>query len=166
MNAFIVGFSKPKSKLAFFSHLIRLCEKTKFSHAYVKVYSTKYDRWLVYQASGSMVNFMNVEEFEKKNISIEEYPINIDEKTRTEIMQFAIDNVGKPYALAEVFGILFYRLTGLRNPFAKGRNAYKCTELLAAILINVFGLNIKENLDNIGLNKVREYVIDLYEINK
>lgn len=107
MRKLIVGFSKPKSFWKPFAWLIRLYEQTEFSHVYIKHYSEKYDLDLIYQASGSQVNFMSRKQFDSHALSLYEYAFDVTDQEFDSYMKWAIENAGAPYSLKKIFEILF-----------------------------------------------------------
>lgn len=138
MFTIIIGFSRPK-KWHLLSTLIMKVEKTDYSHAYIRIHSEKYDRDLIYQASGLAVNFMNIEMFNNHNNVIHEFEIEVSDETYLDIMRFAIDNVGIPYGSKELIGFGLIKLAALfnkkiSNPFSNGTKTSVCSELVARIL--------------------------------
>lgn len=138
MRKIYVGFSKPIHKiLPIYSWAIRALEGTKFSHVYVR-HSTKYDIDIVYQASGTQVNFESGELFFKKAEAIKEFLFEITDEAFDSYMKFAIQNAGKPYGILQVFGIAVYSLLGLKkNPFPSGSANYVCSEFVGEILFEI-----------------------------
>lgn len=151
MSKFIVGFSKPK-KWKLGSWLIRKAYKTDYSHVYIKMWSEKYSRYIVYQASHTLVNFMSTAIFEQEAIVIKEFQLQITDDSKTKIMQFAIDNAGKPYGFLNLLGLGIKRgcellgLTG-RNFLSDQKHSYVCSELIAQILkeFHSLGQEIKDS---------------------
>jgi len=133
-----VGFSKPINRIfPVYSWAIRALEGTKFSHVYVR-HATKYDVDIIYQASGTQVNFESGEMFFKKAETVREFEFEITDDAFDAYMRFAIKNAGKPYGVLQVFGIALYSLLGLeKNPFPSGSTNYICSELVAEILFEI-----------------------------
>ena len=138
MRKIHIGFSKPAKRIfPIYSWLIRLIEGTKFSHVYVR-HGTHYGISIVYQASGTQVNFTNGLLFFNKNEVIKEFTFDATDEYFDKYMTFALKNVGKPYGVLQVFGIAIYSLLGLKKiPFASGQAAYVCSELVAEILFEI-----------------------------
>lgn len=149
-----IGFSKPKNwKL--FAEIIKFGYQIPYSHTYIKFWSDKYQRFLIYQASHSYVNFMNVQIFEKNNIIVKEFNLNISEEARTKIIQFSIDNVGKRYGILSAIGLGLVRLCEvfnikIDNPFSDDLKTLICSELVAFILKEYNIIQINENINNIN----------------
>lgn len=149
MEKLIIGFSRSKKKFAIFSWLIRLVDGTKYSHVYIKWYSNKLQREIIYQASGTMVNFVGTSVFLEKNEIIKEYELEISDETSLKVKQFAMDKAGIKYGLKQVLGIGYVKLMyifgkNVRNPFDDGSHTYVCSELVGEILkekLN-FGMDI------------------------
>lgn len=141
-----IGFSRPKSWKPF-AALIMFAYDIPYDHVYIKFHSNSFDRDVIYQASSIMVNFMSPVIFEQNNLVIKEFSLEISDPNYKSMIQFAIDNAGKPYGIKQCFGLAIvriYELLGkrIKNPFADGGATYVCCEL---------GEYIIEEFDNIKL---------------
>ena len=137
----IVGFST-HSSFNLLSEIIKFTEHTNFSHVYIKIFSTSLNRWLIYQASGLVVNFVGQDVFHIKNKEIAEFLVPITTEQKIKILQLAVDLAGKPYGIKDLIGIGLVRLCSLihwkiKNPFADGSKTYICSELAATILVQL-----------------------------
>jgi hypothetical protein len=162
MNNIIIGFSKPK-KWKIFAWLIMKGYNIPYDHVYVKFHSSRYDRDLIYQASGTMVNFMSSSVFYNNNDVIKEFSIETNDEGKIKVMQFAIDNAGKPYGIKEAFGLALVRILDMisitiKNPFADGGFTYVCSEMGWYILEKIRN-NIKIDKDPDDITP-----LDLYNI--
>lgn len=124
--------------------LIKLCEHTDFSHAYIRWWSPSLSRWLVYQANGSGIHFMGCTRFYTTNLTKHEYLIEIDEERARAMYRWCVDTAGTSYDRLELLGLGIKRLFGLfglriRNPFNR-KGSYICCSLAAAML-NTIGVN-------------------------
>ncbi len=152
MPNIIIGFSRPKSKLAVIAHIIRLCEgRTPYSHVYLKWHSDSLDRDLVYEAKGSGINFTSPIYFKEHVIVVKEFSLEVSEETKTKIMQYAVDNAREKYGVLQILGIATVRLLrklniNIKNPFTAGM---VCSELAGAVLNNFVGVKV-EDLDLAG----------------
>lgn len=140
MEKIIVGFSRPKKWMPY-AWLIMKGFGINYSHVYLKFHSNSYDRDIIYQASKSMINFMSTKVFGDEEIIVKEFEVEISEKSRISLMQFAIDNAGKPYSLREAIGLGLVRICALfgkkiTNPFKDGTDSYVCSVLADYILEN------------------------------
>lgn len=156
-----IGFSKAKG-FAPLSWLIRACEGTEFSHAYIRIRSESLDRDLIYQATGAGVNFVGTALFDQAAQVVEEYQIEISEETRKKLLQWCVDNSGKPYGRLQILGIglvMLAKLVKLRikNPFPNGSGAYVCCELVYAALEHI-GIAGPSDLDQVDLKATRDMV--------
>ena len=156
----IVGFSKTKHFNPF-SWAIQKVTNAPFSHSYIKFKSDKFDRVLIYQASGLAVNFMEEKRMLATHDVVAEFELEISEETYKKTIQFAIDEAGVPYGMSQIFGILYVKALGLfgvkaRNPFPNGSGNYVCSELVAQILKEIVGLEINKDLDLIDPKEVYE----------
>lgn len=128
-----LGFSKP-NKFKVFSEIIKLVDKSPFSHAYVKIEAVSLNRTLVYQASHGAVHFLSNDIFIKKNTITNEYIIKVSNEIKTKILQFCVDNAGKPYSTLGVINIGLKRLFNFPLLINDGNNSFWCSELVAQIL--------------------------------
>jgi hypothetical protein len=146
MSDLIIGFSRPKSWLVPFSWIIRLVTWSPVSHAYVRYYDSYANTWVIFQASGLVINMVSQEMFLTKDEVYAEFEIPISEDMKQKIVQNSINKCGTPYGIWQIFGfawILFMRLFGksVKNPFYSS-SSYFCSELVGDILIEVGDKNI------------------------
>ncbi len=161
MKRITVGFSKPKAKFVPFADAIKKVIGSDFSHTYIKFKADSFNRVLIYQASGTAVNFMAEERFLDHNTVVAEFDLEVSEEVFNKTLQFAIDQVGTPYGMSQIFGILYVKALGLfglkaRNPFPNGSGNYVCSELVAQILKEIIGLQVEQDLDLIDPKEVFE----------
>ena|SRR5271165_1256828 len=133
MDSIVIGFSRPKAFFEPFSWLIRLITWSKFSHAYIRYHNPYANRWIIFQASGLKVNIVGQALFNSQQIICQEFEIPVTTPTKLSTVQFAIDNIGKPYGLKQVAGfawVLFMRVfrKKVKNPFYSN-SSFFCSEL-------------------------------------
>lgn len=135
MKKIKIGFSKPKNHIfPIFSWGIRLFQGwTDYSHVYLKFHSDSLDKDIIYQASGLQVNFVGNELFSKHVHIIKEFEIEIDDNDYINLLQFAVDNAGKPYSIIDIIAILFNK-----PKLLDGNKKYICSELIATILAKYY----------------------------
>lgn len=114
MKTIVIGFSKPKD-FKLYAYLIMKIDGGLFDHAYLKFHSDSLNRDIVYQAVGKGVQFVGKILFETKNISVEEYEIQVSDDKYTEMMQFCIDNAGMPYGFVQVLSLGIKKLLSKLN---------------------------------------------------
>ena len=161
MKRITVGFSKPKAKFVPFADAIKKIISSDFSHTYIKFKADSFNRVLIYQASGTAVNFVAEERFLDHNTVVAEFDLEVSEEVFNKTLQFAIDQVGTPYGMSQIFGILYVKALGLfglrtKNPFPNGSGNYVCSELVAQILKEIIGLQVEQDLDLIDPKEVFE----------
>jgi hypothetical protein len=140
----VIGFSRPKSPFKVGSLLIRRYLGTEYSHVFLKFYSSKYDRHLIYEAVGSGVRFVGKHEWEMHAVVTSEHTVHIQEASSFSIMQFCIDHSGQSYGAMQNIGLVLAKLfKWSKNPFKKGVN---CSELIAMALIEA-GYDVNTKLD-------------------
>lgn len=148
-----IGFSKPK-KWKPFAWLIMTGYGIPYDHVFIELYSPKYDRKMIYQASGAKVNFMGDELFYGDNVSLAEYTVTIPDDQYVKMMQFAIDNSGRPYGIKQCLGMAIVRIAeilgrNIKNPFRDGSKTFVCSEMGAYILENFAGVTLNKDIDDI-----------------
>jgi hypothetical protein len=133
MKTITIGFSKPKNRLLpIGSWLIRLYQKTEYSHVYLEFYSESTNRGLIYEAVGSGIRFIGTKQWELHAQEVKSFTISITNCNYVELMQFCIDNSGNEYGFLQNIGIFIADLFNLsKNPVSKGMN---CSEVLGKIL--------------------------------
>ncbi len=138
MNNIVIGFSTPKS-FNVFSTLIRLVDGSKFSHAYIRIFDDYAKRWIIYQASGLVVNCISASEFDLTEKVCSEFEVPISDTNRLQAIQFSIDMLGKPYGVKTIIGICLVKLAGIfrkriKNIFSDGEKSLVCSKFCSLII--------------------------------
>lgn len=165
MDKITVGFSRPKT-FKLFAWVIMKTYNIPYDHVYVKFHSESYDRDIIYQASNLMVNFMSPVVFESANVIVDEFEIDILEENKLKMIQFAIDNAGKPYGFMEAVGLGLVRLCELfgkkiKNPFGGGTQNYVCSVIAGYILEQYAGAQIPGDFENVSPPIMYNYLMSL-----
>lgn len=134
-----IGFSRPRSKFLIISWLIRAVERTNYSHVYIRWKSDWLDRDIVYEASGTMVHFLEGKRFDKKAECVHLFKVDCSDEARKKIIQFAMDNAGASYGIKQLLGIGIVKLMrifgkDIKNPFSDGKSTWVCSELAGEAL--------------------------------
>jgi hypothetical protein len=161
----VIGFSKPKSKWAIGSLLIRFIEKSDFSHAFLRWHSNGINRDMVYQASRGMVHFIAGHRFDDSVATVKEYLLTLDDSQYKQVVQKCVDLAGIKYGTLALFGMGFERLTGIRNPFRDADRTFVCSELVGEVL-KVLGFNIDIDLEVAGPKELEDLVSKLPNVLK
>lgn len=156
----IIGFSKPK-KFKAFAWLIMKAYQTPYSHSYIKFHSDSYERNLIYHASHTMLNFMGEDVFYSESIPVKEFNLDVSDEIKKSVIQFAIDNAGKPYGVKEVFGLAIVRIAeilgfNIKNPI--GFKNYVCSVLVAKILEENLNLDVPGDISDATPKRLFEYI--------
>lgn len=160
----VVGFSKPKTWKPFAWAIMKF-SGTPYSHAFVQLDLPNASRKLIFQASHTMVNFMGQTLFDAQNEIVEAYEVMPNDVPRVIVVQFMVDNIGKPYNIRQVLGIalvkIVKKLTGrsIKNPFADGKAGYVCTEI-AGVLMEQLGYKIDKDSDLIEFKDLRDALLN------
>jgi hypothetical protein len=133
MEQITIGFSKPKNRmLPIGSYLIRLFQKTPYSHVYLKFHSANLDRELIYEAVGGGVRFVGQKVWESHAEEVKSYSIDITPENKKILLQYCVDNAGVEYGTIQNLGIFISSVLGLKkNLSEKGKN---CSEVVGEIL--------------------------------
>lgn len=158
MKKIIIGFSKPRNNFfPVFSWLIRLYERTSYSHVYIR-WETKWGTSLCYHAASVMLHFLGELAFKKKIHVIEEFQFEITDDQFDRLMLFCTTTSGYDYAVKEVFMIPLWDL-GLIKQYRDDPTRQYCAELVIRALGEIDGVNsISERPDRIKLKEVYELV--------
>lgn len=157
----IIGFSTSPSIV---SSLIRTVEGANYSHVYVRFYSEAYDRWLCYHAQASSLHFLSYESFREHFKVIEEFELEVSEETMKKLVQYCIDNAGKPYGRLQLVGMAISRISylwfslKLQNPFADGEKTQVCSELVYHVAKEFLGNYPKGNPECEGPRWINSWV--------
>lgn len=156
MRKITIGFSTPK-KFNLTSFLVRLFERSDYSHIYIKMESSHNSPLpfaKVFQASHGDVNAVAYDVFTESNKIFHEYEIEVSDEKYYNVARWLWFQLGKPYGFLQLFGIAFkVKLSSNRS------NRFICSELAAMILKEHLGFDISKSLDYVGLNEVRSFLI-------
>lgn len=162
METIVVGFSAPK-KWKIFAWMIQTLYGTPYDHVYVRIHSDTYERDIIYQASKTMINFMGTTVFESDNVIYKEFSLEISLENKKAMMQFAIDNAGKPYSWKEALGLGIVKICALfgkkiENPLKEQNTEYVCSTLAAYILKNYLDENLPEDFEDCGPKDIYDFL--------
>ena len=166
LRSIYIGFSRPK-KSKLLSSLIMRVEKTNYSHVFLKFYAAKYDRWLVYEASGIDVKFKSVSRFQISNMVVDCYRIDLEENHYNRTIAWCIDNCATPYGIIQLFGMFYVYLfecifkKRVRNPLRDGKKSQVCSEMIGYMLKENKIMDIDGDLDLAG-PKIIHNIVDKY----
>lgn len=155
MSNIVIGFSRPLGWFEPFSWLIRLVYWSSYSHAYVRFELPHEKRNIVAQASGLSVNFISDTNFDVKEVIYKEFTFPIDCDKKLALIQFVIDQLGKPYSVKGILGMAFVRIGQLlhikiNSPFAYDQTEDFCSEMTAYIAENFVGIKINQPVANLA----------------
>ena len=134
MTKIKIGFSKSNKKFPIMSWLIRLFQGTEFSHVYLRRDSDSTGEY-VYQASGSMVNYMGIDTFFKYHRVVEEFEIEIPKEVWKKVLKnILIKYAGRPYGKKQIPAIALAQFGIRADSLQDGEYAFICSEIVAEIL--------------------------------
>lgn len=148
----VIGFSKSKLPFPIIGWLIQWAQLGRYSHCYLKVWNHYREKWVVIDATGHGVRVGSEEEWLKSNRPVKEYKLQGTPDQAANLLWWGIDRGRQEYPKKEVLGNLFQIIFRLKkNPFRQGSNVPKCNELCALAIEEVLGIEIEQNLDDIDL---------------
>lgn len=125
-----IGFSRPKSKWAIVSGLIRLFQGgTEFSHTYLKFHFDKLERDMIFEAAHLSVHFQEYNNWKQDKIEVLDIPIEVDDERSKKIVRFCFDNCNKKYGLMTLICFPLHLIIG-----RDGDKSFICSELVADAL--------------------------------
>lgn len=165
MRDITLYFTKSSLKLPVFSWIIRVIWNTEYSHTAMSFYSTKYDKELIYHASGTGLNFMSKSIFLSKNIIVYKKDIEVTQEVYDAIMSKSIDLAGSEYGIVQAIGLGISHLLSkvgiiINGIFSDGRNKWICSEWSADSLSMIFP-HYKPDLDTVTPKDVYDFVKNL-----
>ena len=163
MATVTIGFSKSSSKFAPFSWIIKLVQGTPYSHAYLKIHRDDINRDVYYQASHDLVNFMSSTQFNNEETIIKEIDFEFTDSDKIKLSQFMYDQLGKPYAVSEILGLLCVVLCAkigikIQNPVQDGTSQFYCSELVSYFLSQCDGITLPKDLADMTPKDLYEFV--------
>jgi hypothetical protein len=141
MKKIIFGFSTTHLPL---SWLIRKIQGLDCSHVYIQ-YTSSCGEELVYEAEGMQTHLVNKKNFVNSSIVVEEYEVEVDQKTFDDIKVFIERDIGVPYGWGELVGLLIkffihfisFGKINIKNPFPSKDTI--CSEAAGHIYIKFLG---------------------------
>lgn len=133
MNTITIGFSKPKNRFfPIFSWLIRLYEKTSYSHVFIRLHIQELNREVLFEAVGPHVRMVTVKEWEKTAQEVASFDVPVSHSNYISILQYCIDHQAAGYGIMQNVGVVLADWFNLKhNPFTSGMN---CSEFIYNIL--------------------------------
>ena len=150
-----------------FSFLIVWGQKGRFSHAFLAVFIEHKNQWYVIDSTGKGVKIHLMAEFAKHNRIVKKFEIKgADEKKNMEAINKAISLSYTEYPKLEIVGNAIQILVKwfsfgkllIKNPFSLGEKKPRCQELVAIFLRDVYGYELKEELDSTDLLWFEQYM--------
>lgn len=131
-------FTRP-NKFSLFSHIVRVIEKSKFSHCAMLTVDPETFIPIVIHSDRYRVRAVSLSNFLKKNIIVE--AINVDARLspyeKRKFKSFAIESFGTGYGFLSILGILLCRIFKIKNIFADKTKTMACSEFI------ILGTNLK-----------------------
>ena len=157
MKTLTVGFSRSSEKIALFSRLIMLVQRTNYSHCYLKYTDQNTNKDMVFQASGLQVNSVGYPFFLSKEVVVKEFQLNISDEAFQNIMGSMQDLLGQPYSMLQILNTGLYLLTG-KSLLDKYIVGWDCVKIVAMELEKELGYKIPENLDVITPKDLMQFL--------
>lgn len=152
-----IEFTRPKSRWAIVSHIIRLVEKTEYSHVRLSWQSKSTGIPVVYEASGTNLKFKGPYADRNSVVIVKEYDIIITEIEHKKLLRLCLTYAGLSYGIAQLLDILLVKIFRLKkNPLSTGPKKQVCSELVGRFLEEVLGWETGLNLDIAGVRDIEK----------
>jgi hypothetical protein len=161
-----IGFSKPKKWFVPFSWAIRALYNTKYSHTYVRWYSSGVKVDVAYEASGTSVHFTCKEVFNKKTQIIHEYELDITREQYMSLLHWCMTNAGVSYGTKQAVGIGIMKMFDLSHNPLGDKNKQICSEVVAHILNEIKDLGIGVDFEKASPKDIKTFLDSIPEIAK
>lgn len=155
-----IGFSRSSLKFPWFSWLIRLYERTSFSHVYVEIDTKIVNQLTIFQSSRGMVNCISETEFYKRNQKVVEFTINLTYSQYKNLLNSLHSELGKKYAFLQNIGIVLVDMGIWKSN--KFKDGYNCSELIYSNVLQKLGFTLDKHPDLITPKDIYK----LLQINK
>lgn len=169
MKTITFGFSTRNNNLL--SLVIRTMEDRKFSHVYLKTRDDYTGRDYIFQATIPNVTLTNPDIFATVDQSVAEIAIPVSDAEHLACCQFFLENTGKTYATAKLFGILWKRLIKdwfgktIKAPTSNDHKTEECSEA-GAMVLKILGLETNEDLESVGPGWVYDKALEMANARK
>lgn len=147
----IVGKSKSARRFPLLSWIIRVVEGTRHSHVYFRMRHTSGVEF-VYEASGTKVQFKNIDTFLSTSAIVDELVIPISTQQRKLLVAYFLRNAGKQYDKKQLLGLALRRLFRLKHNPLPG-NGHVCVETITRGLAEI-GINLQLDPESAGLQEL------------
>lgn len=164
MKKVIIGFSRPiKFKLG--AKLIMWSDRSNFSHAYIRFESERWKTSFIYQATGHGTHFMGGQTFEKINVPVEEFQIEVPDDTEALVGAMCVAREGRPYAVKQVIGkglvkliqLLTFGKLKISNPLGQPDQT-DCIDEVSTVLKEGLGIQTPLDMDTVSVKAFRDWV--------
>lgn len=127
---------------------------TPYDHVYIKLQSNEFKRTILFQASKTLVNFMNPDIFYSDNTIVREFTFTASRDVYKKIIDFAWNNVGREYGVKLAFGLAWVRINAIfgkviKNPFSDGGATYVCSSI-GCVAAQDLGLTLPKDIDDMS----------------
>lgn len=145
-----IQFTSPKKIFPIFAWSVQAFEGTRYSHVRL-IWTNRAGDEVVFEASGTSVKLLGKESFRFHPIKVHsEFSVNLSPGQWDKLISF-LKYSGISYGVWQIIGIAIARLLRLKkNPLSDGKYTMVCSEIVARFLIEVLGLDFKDDLDTVG----------------
>lgn len=149
-------FLRPKSKFPIFSWVIRLVQKTEYSHIGILL-----EEETILDATIAGVEFTDFRKYRKKYEIVKKMPIKNSLVYSNQVYEWAWPYKDAEYSILQNIGLgLRYLKLIKSNPFGSNDRKIVCSELAALFMNKFSGLTIEDS-DNYDLVRIYEIVEEL-----
>lgn len=162
MRAVWIEFTSPAKWFVPYSWLIRLFERTRYSHVRIR-FQTGWFTTFIFEAAGSAVRLLGQYGIKQNPVKIHHsYILYLTHEQYQELMKLT-RYAGVKYGVFQAIGIGVQRLLGLkRNPWADKHYSFICSELVAYFLFDVLKhpvpINKFADFESAGPRAIKEWL--------
>lgn len=128
----IIGCSRNRdNKIG--SELIQWWDNTDYSHIYVRWWLTTQEREVVYHAAHGMVHFLSLDNFQKNNVIVKEFVLELTDEQFKRFSAKCIDLAGQKYSHIELIQIVISDISNGKIKF-EDQPGFICSELVGSLL--------------------------------
>jgi hypothetical protein len=155
-----IEFTRPKGFFPVISWLIRLFQKTEYSHVRLCWAGFRGQVPVIYEASGAGLKFIGpIGALRKPVHVVSRFPLDLTGEQYRELVRLCMSYAGIKYGHLQILGIALVCLFGLKkNPFADGKKSQVCSEIVGYLLADILGWKTGLDLDIAGPREIHEFL--------
>lgn len=159
-----VEFTRPVGGVPILSWVIRLVQRTTYSHCRLSWLGAGGRVPVVYEASGSYLKFMGPHAIRNRPAKVMvSYPFDLNKTQYGQLVELCMTYAGVDYGKKQLLGIGIARVFGLKkNPFADGRRSQVCSEIIGIFINKILNIDTNLDLDIAGPKEINNFLHNNY----